>query len=164
MATKTDKLYEDLYNAGPDPVKFLKALGPLLVGVFPAGVSTVPVDDPSMMSYPPAHDPETALDNARNGYGIEGIRGGRLLNDEFLKAKIKGLEGILARKELFGIPADMVEFGWMTNMTEFQDTVGLGGGPFPYAKENFSGKGLAQYVTEYWIAKAAGTHSGGAKG
>lgn len=124
-----------------------------------------PSEGPAMMSYPPAHDEETALDNARNGYGLEGIRGGRLLDDGFLKTKREGLPLILKSKELSSVPPAMVEFGWMTNMTEFQDTIGLGGGPFPYARENFAGKTLGTYILEYWAAKAAaggGLPSGGA--
>jgi len=124
------------------------------------GPEPKPADGPFMMSYPPAYDAATALDNARHGYGIEGVRGGRVLGDDFLKFKLDGLAAIMKRPELIGIPADMVEFGWLTNLTEFQDAAGLGGSPFAYAS-NFAGKSLDQYIKEYWAAKAAGTPSGG---
>lgn len=119
------------------------------------GPAPKPADGPFMLSYPPAHDEETALDNARQGYGLEGIRGGRILGDDFLAAKLKALPGILARAELASIPPAMVEFGWLTNLTEFQDIAGLGGSPFPYATENFGGKALSQHILEYWASKAA---------
>jgi len=137
---------------------FFKATGNALK----EALDPAPKTGPSMMSYPPAYDAATALDNIRHGYGEEGIRGGRVLGDDYLKIKLEALPEILARPELIGIPADMVEFGWLRNLTQFNPNPQFAS-PFPGAQDNFNGKSLDQYIKEYWAAKAAGTPSGGPK-
>lgn len=110
-------------------------------------------------SFPPAHDAATALSNIRQGYGLEGIRGGRRLDPDYLSQKLKALPGILADARLSLVPADMVEWGFLYGLTEFDPNPSFAS-PFP-GVENFTGKTLETYVAEYWgLLAAGGTPSG----
>lgn len=118
MATKTDQLYEALYSAGSDPVKFLKALGPLLVAVFPAGSSATPEPKPSELASmgirPAGSNADQALVNARLGYSADASR--RLWKPEDMPARIRTYEKNAAKFAAIGVPADTAEYGVLTGI------------------------------------------------
>jgi len=130
--------------------------------------------DPAGPSFPPAHTADVGLSNARAGYGEEGIRGGRIVKDFALTSRKKRLPDALAAGAALGVPADMMEFGFLLGKPEFSDgkdvpdpddpnpTTPSFWGAFPYLS-NFSGKDLTTYLTEYWAQIASGGKPSGGK-
>lgn len=130
------------------------------------GPAPKPSDGPFMLSYPPAHDPATALDNARHGYGEEGIRGGKLVSDFTIKARSKRLEDGFKVADAHGVPRDTFEFYFLLGRTGFDDKrdVPEPGNDLPMTPsfqapfegiDAKAGRDLATELAAYWAGKAA---------
>ena len=137
MATKNDPLYEALYNAGTDPAKFLTALGPLLVAVFPTGAPATPEPKPSDLTSmgirPAGSNAEQALVNIRLGWSAQADR--RLFLPEEAAGRAASWPKVASKYLAIGIPADMAEYGYLADFPEFQ------------AVESF--KDLSGYLSNY---------------
>lgn len=136
-----------------------------------AAIVAKPGEDSSVAgpSYPPAMSGEQFLENARAGYGEEGLRGGRIIKDYLLTNRTKRLAGAFVTGDRYNISRDLFEALWLLGrITDGKDALDPDD-PNPKTPsfvapfegiEVYTGLTSDQYIKQYWLEKNAGQASG----